>query len=687
MKFNRRLATISLFSIIILGGSGFTIQNALAGVVIVTGVGWNNTTYVPGAIATLEFTNSALSDGTPLDTIVVDVFSDTEKFSVTGYNEVVTLLEIGDTGDFTADILLTSAVPDGVGDGILSVNIGDTIENDNIPLSLPAGTPATATIVAPIMDFESGPVSPADVVENGLTLVVPSGYSLNPGAGGSANSLNPTSGPNPVGTANVPVLTSSAGAFDLVSVDVDEQNELTPSQGFSIKCIRTALPDTTSAFATDGVAFVGVFTTETFFTPLLTNCNSVEIGTSFTLLDNIVTSTPPTVGPLTGTLTVEVVLTTDDGGADVEGGFTIEVIGGNPSPDLFAGSAAGTAVTIDAGAAYTVSVSVGPAGYSEDLSDVDCANTMVSGASTICTVVLDDIAPTLKLVKTVTTDDGGDEGPDDWTLSAAGQIDGSEDFINPGGSGVDETVLANEIYNLVEVRVAPPAVPGYTEGPWICNNGGTLPGIEITLSLGETETCTKNNDDIAPTIILNKSVLSLFGGNDGPGGFDLLLNGGTAMQGSPQTVTANNLVGDTINEDLADGYEFDSITDDGTGKCPTALGGVVTDLDEGQSVICLIVNKDIAPTITLVKVLDNGDGGNNVETDFGMFVDGTLTGITAVAHTATVNVFSNENIEIDEAGLPGQYDFTGFTGGVTCPIDGVTVLDGVLNVVNLNEGQ
>ena len=68
-----------------------------------------------------------------------------------------------------------------------------------------------------------------------------------------------------------------------------------------------------------------------------------------------------------------------------------------------------------------------------------------------CTITNDDKAPTLKLVKEVTNDDGGSGVPDDWTLSAtAASPDDGRNFSNAGGSGSFETVFSNTVYDLAE---------------------------------------------------------------------------------------------------------------------------------------------------------------------------------------------------------------------------------------------
>ncbi|NIQ32887.1 MAG: hypothetical protein GTN80_04495, partial [Nitrososphaeria archaeon] len=67
-----------------------------------------------------------------------------------------------------------------------------------------------------------------------------------------------------------------------------------------------------------------------------------------------------------------------------------------------------------------------------------------------------------------------------------------------------------------------------------------------------------------------------------------------------------------INEDGLFGYEFVSIENqiEGVG-CPETLGETVT-LSEGQDLVCIITNDDIAPSLVVVKiVINDGIGAAN----------------------------------------------------------------------------
>ena len=81
--------------------------------------------------------------------------------------------------------------------------------------------------------------------------------------------------------------------------------------------------------------------------------------------------------------------------------------------------------------------------------------TLTEGEAVTCTINNHNSPPTLKLVKTVTNDDGGKKVPNDWTLSAtaAAPWDG-RNFNTAGGSGTFETMYANAGYDLSESTIA-----------------------------------------------------------------------------------------------------------------------------------------------------------------------------------------------------------------------------------------
>ena len=130
--------------------------------------------------------------------------------------------------------------------------------------------------------------------------------------------------------------------------------------------------------------------------------------------------------------------------------------------------------------------------------------TVPLGGAVTCTITNTDDTPTLKLVKTVTNNDGGTAVADDWTLSAAAAApNDGRNFNNLGGSGTFNDVFAGAQYTLSE---NPNPGAGYsTTGAWNCTGGGTFVAPnKITVPLGGAVTCTITNTDDTPTLKLVK---------------------------------------------------------------------------------------------------------------------------------------------------------------------------------------
>lgn len=228
---------------------------------------------------------------------------------------------------------------------------------------------------------------------------------------------------------------------------------------------------------------------------------------------------------------------------------------------------------------------------------VNGAVTVALGETKTCTITNDDQTAHLTLVKEVTNDNGGNALAIDWTLSA----NGPTPISGPGG--VESDVNAGT-YDLNETG----GPSGYIAGNWNCvgeeqdNKLARSPATnQVTLVLGESAKCTIVNDDVAPTITLEKQVN---GGDAGPNDFGLTIGGTSVLSGVPLTVNANTAY--ALNEAGLAGYSFVSIT--GNEKCPDVLGGEIT-LDEGENLTCTITNTRNSGSITVNKQVDaNGDG-------------------------------------------------------------------------------
>ena len=198
-------------------------------------------------------------------------------------------------------------------------------------------------------------------------------------------------------------------------------------------------------------------------------------------------------------LTVLIEVRNNDGGGADETDFAFNV----EATDLSLASISGTelgGITVDAGD-YNITASTVPEGYTL-VGEEGCIGSIDLAEVRTCTLIYEDIAPSLMLVKRVSNDNGGAAVPDDWILHADNSgVDGSSrDISKAGGSGVFQTVFANNGYDLSESG----ATLGYSAVSWTCDLG-TLSGSTITLGLNEDVTCTIINDDIPPTLTVHKT--------------------------------------------------------------------------------------------------------------------------------------------------------------------------------------
>ena len=297
------------------------------------------------------------------------------------------------------------------------------------------------------------------------------------------------------------------------------------------------------------------------------------------------------------TLTLEKTVITLDGGTATEADFQGKIDGTDVDWD--------TPTELSAGP-HTASEVAGVSGYSASAWGGDCAPdgtiTLSPGADATCTITNDDIAPGLTLKKVVTTNNGGDETSADFQ----GYIDGNPVAWN------DAQSLDAGTYTITESGPT-----GYSASAWSCT-GGSLIGNEVTIALGETVECTVTNDDIAPTITLNKVVVKDNGGTAGENDFGLTVGGTSVDSGETLPVDANVPI--ELLELSLTGYSFTSIT--GDEGCPSELGGTVT-LSEGENITCTITNDDIAPILNIVKHVINDNGGQMDAGDFTINVSGT----------------------------------------------------------------
>lgn len=234
-------------------------------------------------------------------------------------------------------------------------------------------------------------------------------------------------------------------------------------------------------------------------------------------------------------------------------------------------------------------------GYSSTIGG-DCAEngtiSLAPGDSKSCTITNDDIAPYITINKEVINDNGGILTADDFQL-----------FLdqNPVMRGIANLIMAG----LHTVSETP--VEGYvgTIGGQ-CESDGS-----VSVFVGESKTCIITNDDVTPTITVNKVVVNDNGGTFTADDFSLYLNNELITSGEATTVNAGTY---SVTEDGQSGYV-------GTfsGDCDEQGNITVT---IGQNKICTLTNNDQPASLTVNKVVINDNGGVLAADNFPLYVNG-----------------------------------------------------------------
>jgi hypothetical protein len=262
---------------------------------------------------------------------------------------------------------------------------------------------------------------------------------------------------------------------------------------------------------------------------------------------------------------------------------------------------------------YTLSESDGPAGYDDGnwvcVGGAQDGNTieLAPGEAATCTISNNDLAPSLTLVKAVTKDDGGTAVPADWTLTASGPT---------GFSGSGAGVSSDASFDAGTYYLSESGPAGYAASAWVCEGIAQDDADTVTLSLGQSASCTITNDDVSPTLKIVKTIV-----NDNGGGvtdenaFGLRIDGAPVLHSIVNPISAGN---HTVSEDGLPGYTAGSWG----GDCNP--DGSIT-LVPGQNATCTITNNDAAPSLTLLKAVTNDNGGTAIPGDWTL----TATGPTS----------------------------------------------------------
>ena len=356
----------------------------------------------------------------------------------------------------------------------------------------------------------------------------------------------------------------------------------------------------------------------------------------------------------TATLRLVKEVVNDNGGTAVPAAWDLSATpAGTFPPDLPVvtqpGAAVADAVSVNVrpGVRYDLSESDGPAGYEN--TRIQCQVTAPRADTTfiqldpgdvaICYFTNDDQPASLTLIKTVDNDNGGDANETDWTLTATGPTPGVTGTT--GSDAVTDAEVSAGSYDLTES--GGPA--GYTAGDWSCT-GGALTGATVVVPTGGDVECRINNNDQPAELTLVKVVENgTTGGTAGVTDWTLNADGPTPIDGvtgDPSVTDATVDAGTyALGEAGPAGYAA------GSWAC---TGGTVTGasltVPLAGDVTCTITNTAIPARLTLVKTVDNDNGGTAEATDWALTATGPTAGVTGATGSSAVT---------DIAVLPGSY--------------------------------
>ena len=270
------------------------------------------------------------------------------------------------------------------------------------------------------------------------------------------------------------------------------------------------------------------------------------------------------------------------------------------------------------------------------------------GGEATCTITNDDSPPGLHLRKVVINNNGGTALKTDWTLTADGT--GSNDLsgTDPVDSGPG---LQADTFALSETGPS-----GYTASAWVCV-GGNQNGSNITITAGQSATCTITNNDIPPKLHLRKVVVNNNGGTATTADFTLTADGtnGNDLSGTSPVDSGSGLKADTwaLSETGPAGYSASAWVcvggDQNGSNITVGIGGEAT---------CTITNNDIPPKLHLRKVVNNNNGGTATVDDFTLTADGT--GTNDLSGTSPVD--SDGTLQADTWAL-SETSVAGYTAG------------------------
>ncbi len=354
--------------------------------------------------------------------------------------------------------------------------------------------------------------------------------------------------------------------------------------------------------------------------------------------------------PSTATLTVVKHMVTDSGGTATAADWTLTVSSSNGGTGTGSapGSETGTVYTLQAGKAYSVAESGGPAGYSSTPSG-DCSiASATGGANYTCTITNDDEPGHLLIIKNTSGGDGS------FGFNVSGPSSSLDTFSTSGGTGNNGTI--NVIAGTYSVTENVPS--GWHLDSAVCDNGTSVTdGVSgIVIGNGQTVQCTFANTKYS-SITVQKDVTAPGGGVvSDTHAFSVQLNGTDAQTISESAgYTYTNLLPGTytVTENTDGDYEFVSFSQDGDME---AAGAQIT-IAAGQDVTLTVTNKQKQAHLTVIKIVNNPNGGSATSENFTMSVTGANVSQASFpgSDSGTTITLDPGSFSVDEIGPEGYY--------------------------------
>ena len=253
---------------------------------------------------------------------------------------------------------------------------------------------------------------------------------------------------------------------------------------------------------------------------------------------------------------------------------------------------------------------------------------------------------TIEVHKVIGADHGGSMAPSEFALRLDDQVvQQSVDItVEPGAHTVSEDDIFGYELKAITCTDALSGAPVSADGT-------------LTIAAGEHVSCEVVNDEVPPTITLHKEVVTDNGGTAVESDFALTVNGDVVPHDASSTIEMANQPA-VISEEPTAGYATASI------ECSSDIAASANNTSDagesslsvvpvlGENIDCTITNDDIAPTVTIHKVVV---GSDKLPSAFQML----LGGANAKQDTA-IDVDANTPVEVSEV------DDANFVSSIKC---------------------